>query len=104
MGTRRKKFQEGGTEGKGMDRKTMRQNSGAFREMSKPRELELPETYEGDFGKDIVMEDMQPELPIFYNQARLPVVHLEHQPTLTPLNPQSVLTARCAGTMVSQNL
>lgn len=38
---------------------------GHLEEMTKPSELELPEIYKGVLSKDIVMEVMEPELPIF---------------------------------------
>jgi hypothetical protein len=34
------------------------------------------------------MEDMDPELPIFYNQERLPMEGLRHQPSHKRLHPQ----------------
>ena len=42
--------------------------------------MELPETYEGHLSENFVMEHMEPELAIFCKQARLPVVHVRHQP------------------------
>jgi hypothetical protein len=49
----------------------MRLNSGAFMGNVKHSEMEVSEIYEGEFSKDIVMEEMEPELPMFSNQARL---------------------------------
>ena len=46
----------------------------------------------------------EPELPIFCNQTRLPVVELGHQSKHKPFDVQSVLLARCAGAMVVENL
>ena len=50
------------------------------------------------------MEDMEPELAIFYNQARLPVVGLGHQPRYKTFALQPVLPARRAGAMVAQSM
>ena len=36
----------------------------------------------GDTGL-LVMGDTEPEIPITYNQVRLPVLRLEHQPDIT---------------------
>ena len=47
---------------------------------------------------------MEPELAIFYNQARLLVVGLGHHPSHKIIDLQSVLPARHAGAMVAQNL
>lgn len=58
-------------------------------EGSKPSEMKLPQIYEGVLNEDIVMEDMEPELPIFCNQARLLVVHVGHQPIHKTLDPKS---------------
>jgi hypothetical protein len=49
------------------------------------------------------MGDMEPEPSTFYNQARLPVVGLGHQPSHKSFNLQPALPARCAGAMVVQN-
>lgn len=35
--------------------------------VSKPREMTLPGTYESDLSKDLVMENMDPEMDIFRN-------------------------------------
>lgn len=51
-----------------------------------------------------VMEDMEYELVIFCNQAKLPVVGMEHQDDHKPFHLlQSALPARCAWTMMAQS-
>lgn len=45
---------------------------------------------------------MEPELAASYNQARLPVE--EHQPSHINFDLQFVLSARCAGVNVAQEL
>lgn len=46
------------------------------------------------------MEDTEPEVVIFYNQARLPVVRMGQQPRDKIFDLQSGLPARCDGAMV----
>ena len=58
------------------ERHTERWNTRAFRVDVKPNEAELPETNEGQLSENLVMENMEPELAIFCNQARLPMVHV----------------------------
>jgi hypothetical protein len=43
------------------------------------------------------MENIEPETAISYNQARLPMEGLGHQPSHNSLDPQFVLTIRCTG-------
>ena len=47
--------------------------------------------------------DMEPELVISYNQARLPVEVLRHQPSHKPYHLQFVLTTRCAAVKIHRN-
>lgn len=47
---------------------------------------------------------MEPESAASYNQARLPVEGLEHQPSHFNFDLQFVLSARCAGVHVAQEL
>lgn len=70
--------------------------------MSKASGVELPGTFEGDLSQDLVMKDMESQLTILCNQARLPMVHLGHQPIHKALDPYSALIARCADAMVAQ--
>ena len=44
----------------------------------------------------LAMEDMEPEMATFCNQARLPMKGLEHQLSHKTLNPQFVMPIRCA--------
>jgi hypothetical protein len=50
------------------------------------------------------MKDMEPELTIFFNQGVVPEVHLGDHLIHKPLDAKSVLTARCSGAMVAQDL
>lgn len=50
------------------------------------------------------MDVMNPEIAIFYNQARLPVVLLRHQPSHKMFNIKPTLPERSAGTVITQNL
>jgi hypothetical protein len=50
------------------------------------------------------MKDMEPELTIFFNQGGVPEVHLGDHLIHKPLDAKSVLTARCSGAMVAQDL
>lgn len=48
----------------------------------------------------VVMDDIEPELAIFCNQVRLPVLRLGHQLIHETLSPQpALLVLRCAGKM-----
>ena len=62
IGKRRKKFEQGCTEGEGMEREPER--DGIVRNlemMTNPSGMELPETCEGYFSEDIEMEEMDPD-------------------------------------------
>ena len=52
-------------------------------------------------GKILVMGDMEPELTISYNQARLPVEGLGHQSGNKTLDIQFVLPIRYTGIKVT---
>ena len=46
----------------------------------KPSETKIPKTYEDNISENLLMKDMEPELPMLCNPARPLVVHLGHQP------------------------
>jgi len=50
------------------------------------------------------MGDMEPEILIFYNQQRLLVEGLGHQPRPKTFDPQYILPTRCAGLKIEQKL
>ena len=83
------------------ERHTESWNTEAFRNNIKPSEMELPENYEHHLTEKVVMDDMEHELGMFCNQARLPVVHVGHQPIHQNVGSGSVLTTRCTRAMVA---
>jgi hypothetical protein len=55
-------------------------------------------------GKNPSNGDMVPELAIFYNQAKLPVVGMGYQPNHKTCNLQFALPSKCARVIMAQNI